>query len=55
VVPIYSEGEQTCYGKYCMLTKWRRSVHNIWIEQLWVEVGWNIVQKWKLFLHNLEM
>ena len=31
-----------------------RSVHNIRIERLWVEVGQMIVSKWKLFFESLE-
>ncbi|KAF8326138.1 hypothetical protein F5887DRAFT_900337 [Amanita rubescens] len=33
---------------------WGRSVHNIRIERLWLEVGRTIVTKWKPFLRSLE-
>ncbi|KAF8337808.1 hypothetical protein F5887DRAFT_890337 [Amanita rubescens] len=33
---------------------WGRSVHNIRIERLWVEVGRTIVAKWKPFFKSLE-
>ncbi|KAF8326460.1 hypothetical protein F5887DRAFT_876163 [Amanita rubescens] len=34
---------------------WGRSVHNIRIERLWVEVGRSIVSKWKPFFEGLEV